>query len=537
MSWNHALVKRSIQLKLGLTLVVLTTSIFSGFAGIWYTVARSEHLARLNRLADTISVRLADGLGTPIWNFDVPQVEKLVLSEMSEPEVCAILVNDTHDRLLVGKGRDQQGQIIDQQAFPDEDVLVRSVPITQGDRPVGALELVLTTLVMRAAQRRTLWQAAGACGILNLVLLPLVLLSIRRMVIAPLERLNHHAIAIASGDLCQPITIRQRDEIGSLAEAFQTMVMRLREVAITMKTAANETTSRSQQMTSGAEDISQRASAQAAATESVSSSMEEMTASIQQNVEHTKQTEQMAVQAVTEIDVVSASMTESLARSQEIVKNITLLEDIAHQTKILSLNATIEAARAHEGGRGFAVVAAEVRNLASRSRDIAGNIRTLSDANLVMTTQASEQLGNLAPTIQKTAELIQEIHAASQEQSVNATQVSESMQRLDQVTQQHASTAEEFSALAEELSGQAEQLLAMAAFFKTESAAHEASNPSDRNQTLSHVRDGHSEEYQSDNDNGHHRTGNEHAVNKTGKHPDVWEKADRDDLDAEFERY
>ncbi len=515
---KHVVGKRSIQLKLGLTLVVLTTSVFSGFAGVWYTVARTEHLARLNRLADTVSARLTDGLGTPIWNYDVPLAEKLVLSEMSEAEVCAILVKDTHESLLIGKGRDQQGQIIDQQTFPDEDVLVRSVPITKDDRPVGVVELALTTLVMQAAQRRTLWQAAGACGILNIILLPLVLLSVRRMIIVPLDRLNRHAIAIADGDLCQSITIRQRDEIGTLAEAFQTMVARLGAVAATMKTAANDTTSRSRQITAGVEDIAQRASEQAAATESASSSMEEMTASIQQNAEHAKHTELMAVQAATEINAVSVSMTESLARSQEIVQNIALIEDIAHQTKMLSLNATIEAARAHESGRGFAVVAAEVRNLASRSRDIAGNIRALSEANLAMTTRAGEQLDNLVPTIQKTAELIQEIHAASREQSENAGQVSESMQCLDQVTQQNASTAEEFSALAEELSGQAEQLLTMAAFFKTdfqtESAAPEAADPSDSPQTPARVRDGHSEEYQRHNGNGRHRAGHEHAVNK-----------------------
>ncbi|MFW9997644.1 MAG: hypothetical protein ACFFD4_36735 [Candidatus Odinarchaeota archaeon] len=77
----------------------------------------------------------------------------------------------------------------------------------------------------------------------------------------------------------------------------------------------------------------------------------------------------------------------------------------------------------------------------------------------------------------------------------------------------------------------------MAAFFKTESAAYEAADLSDSPQTPSRVRDGHSEEYQGHNDNRHHRAGNKHAVNKTEAHPDVWEKADNDDLDAEFERY
>jgi methyl-accepting chemotaxis protein len=133
---------------------------------------------------------------------------------------------------------------------------------------------------------------------------------------------------------------------------------------------------------------------------------------------------------------------------------------------MLALNAAIEAARAGEHGKGFAVVAAEVRKLAERSGQAAGEISELSANSVQVAEQAGQMLEKIVPDIQKTAELIQEIAAASNEQNSGAEQINKAVQQLDQVIQQNASSSEEMASTSEELSSQAEQLQQTMAFFQ-----------------------------------------------------------------------
>ncbi len=125
-----------------------------------------------------------------------------------------------------------------------------------------------------------------------------------------------------------------------------------------------------------------------------------------------------------------------------------------------------EKARAGEHGKGFAVVASEVRKLAERSQVAAAEISELSGTSVEVAEKAGEMLAKIVPDIQKTAELVQEINAASNEQNAGADQINRAIQQLDQVIQQNASASEESSSMAEELSSQAEQLQDAIAFFK-----------------------------------------------------------------------
>ena len=150
---------------------------------------------------------------------------------------------------------------------------------------------------------------------------------------------------------------------------------------------------------------------------------------------------------------------------KEIAGKISIIEEIARQTDLLALNAAVEAARAGEHGRGFAVVASEVRKLAERSQSAASEITELSRSSTSVAARAGDLLGKLVPDIQKTADLVQEINAASQEQATGAKQVNKALQQLDQVIQQNASAAEELASTSEELSAQAEQLQASVGFF------------------------------------------------------------------------
>ena len=164
-------------------------------------------------------------------------------------------------------------------------------------------------------------------------------------------------------------------------------------------------------------------------------------------------------------------MAKTLAAMKEIASKISIIEEIARQTNLLALNAAIEAARAGEHGKGFAVVAAEVRKLAERSQHAAAEISELSGSSVEIAEQAGKMLSEMVPDIQRTAELVQEISAASKEQDTGAEQVNQAIMQLDQVIQQNASASEEMASTSEELSSQAEQLQDTIAFFKVDTKA------------------------------------------------------------------
>jgi methyl-accepting chemotaxis protein len=219
-------------------------------------------------------------------------------------------------------------------------------------------------------------------------------------------------------------------------------------------------------MSAGAEEMSQGATEQAATAEEVSSSMEEMAANIRQNADNAMQTEQIALQSAADARESGEAVMAAVHAIQAIAKKITIIEEIARQTHMLSLNATIEAAKAEEHGKGFAVVASEVRGLAERSRLAAEDITELASSGVVVAERAGEKLNKLVPNIQRTAELVQEISAASNEQHSGAAQINRAIQQLDQIIQQNASSSEEMASTAEELAGQAEQLQHTMAFFR-----------------------------------------------------------------------
>lgn len=263
---------------------------------------------------------------------------------------------------------------------------------------------------------------------------------------------------IAAGDLTADIAIVQRDEIGILASALNEMIIRLREIVADVKSASDN-------VASGSEQMSQGASEQAAAAEEASSSMEEMAANIRQNADNALQTEKLAVKAAEDARGSGQAVMEAVAAMRQIAEKITIIEEIARQTHMLSLNATIEAAKAQEYGKGFAVVASEVRALAERSRTAATEINGLASSTMVLAEKAGEMLGKLVPDIQKTAELVQEISAASREQDTGAGQINQAIQQLEQVVQQN-------STVSEELASQAEQLQSTIEFFNTNDAGY-----------------------------------------------------------------
>ena len=279
-----------------------------------------------------------------------------------------------------------------------------------------------------------------------------------------LQRQAEIAEAISKGNLT--IDVQLASEKDQLGKALKQMAEFLNDIVRQVMMAADNVSSGSQALSAAAQEMSQGATEQAASAEEASSSIEEMTANIRQNADNALQTEKIAIGAARDAQAAGQVAGENRAAMKEVAGKIIIIEEIARQTNLLALNAAIEAARAGEHGRGFAVVAAEVRKLAERSQVAAGEINKLSVSSVAVAEKAGLILGNLGPNIQRTAELVQEIAAASKEQDTGAEQISAAIQQLDKVIQQNASATEEMASTSEELSSQSEQLQSMIAFFK-----------------------------------------------------------------------
>jgi methyl-accepting chemotaxis protein len=280
---------------------------------------------------------------------------------------------------------------------------------------------------------------------------------------------------IAGGNLT--VALRERSPQDTLMQALSAMVAGITRVVSDIRTIAGEVAAASQAISTTSVEVSKGASSQAASAEQASSSMEQMVSNIKQNADSAQQTDRIANKSAADAQESGKSVVEAVGAMKEIATKVSIIEEIARQTNLLALNAAIEAARAGEHGKGFAVVAAEVRKLAERSQKAAAEINQLSGTTVKVSERAGEMLGKLVPDIQKTAELVQEIAAASKEQDTGAEQINKALVQLEKVIQQNAAASEEMAATTEQLTSQSDQLVGALAFFRTD---HNARHDNDR---------------------------------------------------------
>jgi methyl-accepting chemotaxis protein len=277
--------------------------------------------------------------------------------------------------------------------------------------------------------------------------------------------------ALSEGDLTQTIDKSYEGAFGELKEYANGTVLKLSAIITEVNSAADALAGAAEQVSGTSQSLSQAASEQAAGAEETSASIEQMTASIAQNTENSKVTDAMATKAATEAEEGGEAVKATVAAMKQIAQKIGIIDDIAYQTNLLALNAAIEAARAGEHGKGFAVVAAEVRKLAERSQIAAQEISTVASGSVELAEKAGELLSEMVPSIRKTSDLVQEISAASLEQSAGVGQINGAVAQLSQTTQQNAAASEELAATSEEMSGQAEQLQQTMSFFRISQGA------------------------------------------------------------------
>jgi len=330
---------------------------------------------------------------------------------------------------------------------------------------------------------------------------------------------------IANGDLT--VTVHERSPQDKLMQALASMVAGLTRTVSEIRTIAGEVAAASQSISTASVQVSNGASAQAASAEEASSSMEQMVSNIKQNADNAQQTDKIANKSAKDAQESGKSVAEAVAAMKEIASKISIIEEIARQTNLLALNAAIEAARAGEHGKGFAVVAAEVRKLAERSQKAAGEINQLSGTTVKVSERAGEMLEKLVPDIQRTAELVQEISAASKEQDTGAEQINKALQQLEKVIQQNASASEEMASTTEELTGQSDQLVSALGFFRT---GEEGRAPG--RAATAKPKQGDAAPAKGVKPNGHAAS---KATSKAGVNLRLKDKGD--ELDKEFERY
>lgn len=278
--------------------------------------------------------------------------------------------------------------------------------------------------------------------------------------------------ALASGDLTARIETPFPAEFEDLRVALNGTVARFAEVIGQLRQTARALRVASRELLSGANDLSDRTSRQAATIEQTSATMEELAGTVVRNAGMAEEAAGKAA-AVSEVaarsgavmDEATAAMDRISQSSAKISNIIGLIDDIAFQTNLLALNASVEAARAGEAGKGFAVVAVEVRRLAQSAAQASAEVKSLVDQSgsevregSRLVGSAGESLADMLGAVQVNTELVRSIAQASRMQAAAIEEVTAAMRQLDEMTQHNAALVEETNAVIEQTEGQTRTL-------------------------------------------------------------------------------
>lgn len=367
--------------------------------------------------------------------------------------------------------------------FNQKDVIAKSVEVYKAHNDYNLVLAKKAESEANSIVASARWQAVLLAVLVAAAVAAIGLLVTRRL-IKSLDYAIYISEKVASGDLTEKIDESSKDEFGLLLHALKTMNDSLLNIVGQVRSGTDTITAASSEIAHGNMELSSRTETQASSLEETAASMEELTSTVKQNADNARQANQLAATAsevaakggavVSEVVETMGAINES---SKKIVDIISVIDGIAFQTNILALNASVEAARAGEQGRGFAVVASEVRNLAQRSaaaakeiKELIGNSVEKVEMGSKLVDQAGSTMSEVVGSIRRVNDIMAEITAASQEQSLGIAQVNDAIIQMDSVTQQNAALVEEAAAAAGTMQEQAAKLAVVVSIFKMNEA-------------------------------------------------------------------
>ncbi len=288
--------------------------------------------------------------------------------------------------------------------------------------------------------------------------------------------------ALANADLTrrmegdyQGAFLQLKNDANAVGEKLGNVILQLRATSRELKHATGD-------ILSGANDLSERTTKQAAAIEETSASTEQLADTVNENTKRAK-TAQKTVDEAREVaerggevmDEANQAMERITSSSNKISNIIGMIDDIAFQTNLLALNASVEAARAGEAGKGFAVVAVEVRRLAQSAAEASNEVKALIEQSVTevdggskLVAQASENLQGIVSSVRGVTTLMNEIAQESQDQATAINDISQSIREMDEMTQHNAALVEETNAAIDQTEAQASELDRVVEQFKVD---------------------------------------------------------------------
>ncbi len=392
----------------------------------------------------------------------------VILGSHNEEQVGDSITNflPTIDQATLTNAKDSSC-IIKDEVHEGTKTIITIAPIYIGKSPTPWYVIIQTPKQVLSAKANRILTIMLIIGIIAIILITVLIYVITGKISNPIIYSSQITSNISAGDLTGEIAYKkENDELDILNNSLLDMQEKLSVVVRMIRENSIQIKETSDRLEYDSSSLSNATSNMASSSEEVSSAIEEMTANIQQNTENAKKTSEISHSALESVKNSNSSTQRMRDAMGSVAERISIIQDIAAQTNILSLNAAVEAARAGEAGRGFSVVAAEVKKLAERSQNAAKDIEKLSRRALMISEKAGNDMNELVPEIEKTSSLVDEITSASIEQNMGIQQISSALQQLNSGTQQNASLADTLAKSADELHSFANELQRQVEYFK-----------------------------------------------------------------------